>query len=58
MNHASVVMVRCPTGESKEEKHNPTLITGEDFAAPTFIVRRLSFPLARFHKKPDCAGDL
>jgi hypothetical protein len=32
-------------GENKEEKHNPTLITGEDFALPTFIVRRFSFPL-------------
>jgi hypothetical protein len=31
-------------GENKEEKHNPTLITGEDFAALTFIVRRFSFP--------------
>jgi hypothetical protein len=32
-------------GENKEKKHNPTLITGEDFAAPTFIVRRFAFPL-------------
>jgi hypothetical protein len=30
-------------GENKEEKHNPTLITGEDFAAPTFIVRSFRF---------------
>jgi hypothetical protein len=32
-------------GENKEKKHNPTLITGEDFAAPTFIVRRFAFPV-------------
>ena len=31
-------------GENKEEKHNPTLITGEDFVASTVIVRRFSFP--------------
>ena len=35
-------------GENQKEKHNPTLIAGEDFAAaPTFIVRRFVFQFQR-----------